>query len=104
MINYDISKKLSYPFIRRECTLRAYHSEKLYNRSLIRRWKIRDTESPSYIFLSIGSDEVERGGWKSGCDASTGTFFQPTFRPRSYYGTANSLQAHLFHSVTRDTT
>lgn len=32
MINYDISKKLPYPFIR-ECTLRVYRSKRLYNRT-----------------------------------------------------------------------
>lgn len=61
MINYDISKKLSYPFIRRECALRAYHSEKLYNRSLIRRRKIRDTDLliSSFLYLSIGSPRTK---------------------------------------------
>lgn len=59
MINYDISKKLSYPFIRRECALRAYHSEKLYNRSFDDSMMENSRHRPSYIFLSIGSPRTK---------------------------------------------
>lgn len=56
----------------------------------------------TYLFLTLRKWNEERQNSAPGMD--TDTFSPRTFRSRSYYGTANSLEAHLFHSVTWDTT